>query len=111
MLHGTVENWKKSENSRILAECAQKQTQIEKHIQTVKSLQNQTLKAYNYASYKILTSFVRFMLWDSRKFEKNQKTAVYLLNAHKNTNRKTHPNSEIIAKSNTEGTEVYLIRC
>ena len=28
--------------------CAQKQTQIEKHIQTVKSLQNQTLKVYNY---------------------------------------------------------------
>ena len=39
---------KKSENSRILAECAQKQTQIEKYIQTVKSLQNQTLKVYNY---------------------------------------------------------------
>ena len=39
---------KKSENSRIPAECAQKQTKIEKHIQTVKSLPNQTLKVYNY---------------------------------------------------------------
>ena len=38
---------KKSENNRIPAECAQKQTKIEKHIQTVKSLQNQTLKVYN----------------------------------------------------------------
>ena len=38
----------KSENSRILAECAQKQTQIEKHIQRVKSLQNKTLRVQKY---------------------------------------------------------------
>ena len=44
---------KKSENSRIPAECAQKQTKIEKHIQTVKSLQNQTLKVP-----------IDYILWD-----------------------------------------------
>ena len=48
LCYGTVEKWKKSENSCIPAECAQKQTQIEKHIQTVKSLQNQTLKVHKY---------------------------------------------------------------
>ena len=48
LCYGTVEKWKKSENSRIPAECAQKQTQIEKHIQTVKSLQNQTLRVQKY---------------------------------------------------------------
>ena len=53
MLWSTVEKWKKSENSRIPAECAQKQRQIEKHIQTVKSLQNQTLKVYNYILWDV----------------------------------------------------------
>ena len=53
------------------------------------------------------------MLWDSRKIEKNQKTAVYLLNVHKKQTQieKHIQTSEIIAKLNTEGTEVYLIRC
>ena len=38
----------------------------------------------------MLTLFVRFMLWDSRKIEKNQKTAVYLLNAQKQTQIEKH---------------------
>ena len=47
---------KKSENSRIPAECAQKQRQIEKHIQTVKSLQNQTLRVHQL--YLITFNFI-----------------------------------------------------
>ena len=48
------------------------------------------------------------MLWDSRKLKKIRKQPYTCTKT--DTNRKTHPNSEIIAKSNTEGTDVYLIR-
>ena len=48
-------------------------------------------------SYKILTLFVRFMLWESRKMKKIAKTAVSLLNAaQKQTQIEKHmPNSEL----------------
>ena len=44
-------------------------------------------RGYISMSYKMLTLFVRFMLWDSRKMKKNMKTAVSLLNAHKNRDK------------------------
>ena len=69
---------KKSENSRIPAECAQKQTKIDSELSKIKHWRYITI------SYKMLTLFVRFMLWDSRKMKKNQKTVVFQLNAHKN---------------------------
>ena len=69
-------------------------------------------RGYISISYKMLTLFVRFMLWDSRKWKEIRKQSYSSwMRTKTDTNRKTHPNSETIAKSNTEGTEEYLIRC
>ena len=48
-----------------------------------------------------------------QKNEKNPETALISagMRTQTDTNRKKNPNSEIFAKSNTEGTELNLLRC
>ncbi|KAG7453887.1 hypothetical protein JOB18_037555 [Solea senegalensis] len=51
-------------------------------------------------------------LWDSRKMKKVRKHPyLSVLRTQTDNNRKIHPNSEIIAKSNNECTELNLLGC
>ena len=109
--------------SCISAECrTQTEHQVEKHIQTVwESLAKANTEGTELNLLQVAGDF-NFIceVWgpmtssnDAKIVPQSRKQHYQSCNAaHRtDTNRKTHPNSEIIAKSNTEGTELHLLRC